>query len=88
MLARCLVMLVVWGGVWVASPGRGSAADAGRRRFGTRRVMCHRPQEKVEAIRELARDDEAVAAQVATDFLRRPEVWRSRPCAIPRPGRT
>ncbi|MFI7296863.1 DUF6192 family protein [Streptomyces sp. NPDC050121] len=31
-------------------------------------------QEKVEAIRELARDDEAVAAQVATDFLRRPEV--------------
>ncbi|GAA2631102.1 DUF6192 family protein [Streptomyces vastus] len=31
-------------------------------------------QEKVEAIRELARDDEAVAAQVATDFLRRPEI--------------
>jgi hypothetical protein len=31
-------------------------------------------QEKVEAIRELARDDEAVGAQVATDFLRRPEV--------------
>ncbi|MFI2163246.1 DUF6192 family protein [Streptomyces pristinaespiralis] len=31
-------------------------------------------QEKVEAIRELARDDEAVAAQVATDFLRQPEV--------------
>ncbi|MFI7872877.1 DUF6192 family protein [Streptomyces salinarius] len=31
-------------------------------------------QEKIEAIRELARDDEAVAAQVATDFLRRPEV--------------
>ncbi|RSN14832.1 RacO protein [Streptomyces sp. WAC 01325] len=31
-------------------------------------------EEKVEAIRELARDDEAVAAQVATDFLRRPEV--------------
>ncbi|MEH0557546.1 DUF6192 family protein [Streptomyces sp. B21-101] len=31
-------------------------------------------QEKVEAIRELARGDEAVAAQVATDFLRRPEV--------------
>ncbi|MFI6254369.1 DUF6192 family protein [Streptomyces sp. NPDC051016] len=31
-------------------------------------------QEKVEAIRQLARDDEAVAAQVATDFLRRPEV--------------
>ncbi|MGW0826499.1 DUF6192 family protein [Streptomyces sp. NPDC002845] len=31
-------------------------------------------QEKVEAIRELACDDEAVAAQVATDFLRRPEV--------------
>lgn len=31
-------------------------------------------QGKVEAIRELARDDEAVAVQVATDFLRRPEV--------------
>jgi hypothetical protein len=31
-------------------------------------------QEKVEAIRELARDDETVAAQVATDFLRRPEI--------------
>ncbi|MEV1069674.1 DUF6192 family protein [Streptomyces sp. NPDC050263] len=31
-------------------------------------------QEKVEAIRELARDDEAVAAQVASDLLRRPEV--------------
>ncbi|MEV5910472.1 DUF6192 family protein [Streptomyces chartreusis] len=31
-------------------------------------------QEKVEAIREQARGDEAVAAQVATDFLRRPEV--------------
>ncbi|MGW3464557.1 DUF6192 family protein [Streptomyces olivaceoviridis] len=31
-------------------------------------------QEKVEAIRELARGDEAVAAQVATDFLRQPEV--------------
>ncbi|MFI6273752.1 DUF6192 family protein [Streptomyces sp. NPDC050988] len=30
-------------------------------------------QEKGEAIHELARDDEAVAAQVATDFLRRPE---------------
>jgi hypothetical protein len=31
-------------------------------------------REKIEAIRELAQDDEAVAAQVATDFLRRPEV--------------
>lgn len=31
-------------------------------------------QEKVEAIREPARDDEVVVAQVATDFLRRPEV--------------
>ncbi|MDX3643479.1 DUF6192 family protein [Streptomyces sp. MB09-02B] len=31
-------------------------------------------EEKVEVIRELARDDEAMAAQVATDFLRRPEV--------------
>ncbi|MER5436630.1 DUF6192 family protein [Streptomyces sp. NPDC002588] len=31
-------------------------------------------EEKVEAIRELARGDEAVAAQVATDFLRQPEV--------------
>ncbi|MET9352041.1 DUF6192 family protein [Streptomyces sp. NPDC006617] len=31
-------------------------------------------QERVEAICELTRDDEAVAAQVATDFLRRPEV--------------
>ncbi|WP_328841620.1 DUF6192 family protein [Streptomyces europaeiscabiei] len=31
-------------------------------------------QEKGEAIRELARDDEVVAAQVATDFLRRPDI--------------
>lgn len=31
-------------------------------------------QEKGEAIRELACDDEAVAAQVATDLLRRPEI--------------
>ncbi|MGW3955784.1 DUF6192 family protein [Streptomyces sp. NPDC004752] len=31
-------------------------------------------QEKVEAIREMADGDEAVAAQLATDFQRRPEV--------------
>ncbi|WP_223279865.1 DUF6192 family protein [Streptomyces sp. SDr-06] len=31
-------------------------------------------EEKVEAIQEITGDDEAVAAAVATDFLRRPEV--------------
>ncbi|QUC59012.1 RacO protein [Streptomyces sp. A2-16] len=31
-------------------------------------------QEKVAAVHELVRDDEAVAAAVATDFLRRPEI--------------
>ncbi|MFF5313690.1 DUF6192 family protein [Streptomyces massasporeus] len=47
--------------------------DAAKRQVGWRVDNPQTPQEKVEAIHDLAVDDQ-VAARVATDFLRRPSV--------------
>ncbi|MER6162930.1 DUF6192 family protein [Streptomyces sp. NPDC001868] len=47
--------------------------DAAKRQVGWRVDSPQTPQEKVEAIHDLAVDDQ-VAARVATDFLRRPSV--------------
>ncbi|WP_226599913.1 DUF6192 family protein [Streptomyces violascens] len=47
--------------------------DAAKRRVGWQVSHPRSPQEKVEAVHDLVVDD-AVAAQVATDLLRRPEV--------------
>ncbi|MFI1203519.1 DUF6192 family protein [Streptomyces sp. NPDC020883] len=49
------------------------SGDAARRLVGWQVDTPRTAQEKVEAIHDLARDDQ-VAAQVATDLLRRPEV--------------
>lgn len=47
--------------------------DVAKRRVGQQVTKPETPQEKVRAIHRLARDEE-VAAQVTTDFLRRPAV--------------
>lgn len=53
--------------------GRRWTPDAARRAVGHRPATAVSTQERVEAIHKLAGDDQ-VAARVATDFLRRPEV--------------